>query len=155
MQVVTDQVIEVIPSTILRHLEGRRPCTVLDAPDGYKVQVEFTFHVDDDGKIGPDEVGAKNHKHSPILNARAIKSLVEGSTVTYSTTDPDIRYHVKLVEPADEKELRAALSNAFRAHKSHDFGGKDPRRVWNDFEGSDEFDYRDYKPSPHWAGVKN
>lgn len=150
MQVVTDQVVEVEPSTILRHLEGSRPCTVLDSPDGYSVQVEFTYSTSDDGEIDESMVGAKNHYHGPVLNSRAIQSLVQGGTVTYSLPDMALRYHVKLVDVQGEDELRQALKRAFHAFEDHDFGGKDPRRVWNDSREAEHHTYDDYKPCPAW-----
>jgi hypothetical protein len=120
------RVLEVTSKDLIRYLEHDDRMPIALGTVFEDIKVEFRYHLDTDAEHYSDA--------AYVLSARSIKKLVEMGAVRYTYEDTNTTILLVLCEDQRDDDLRDRLKEAFHAHEEHTFGGKDPRRVWRDFE---------------------
>lgn len=136
----TDPTVELTPLDLLRYVEGDRPAGVIRLPDGL-LCFQFGYNIESEYEY---EAGETNYEMAPVLNSRGLQTLIGLGALRYTHTDTDTRFFVVMVE--GREDITNELKEAFHVHDERfpGFGGKDPRRVWNE--------YADVKAAPPTAG---
>lgn len=118
-------VAEVSTDDLLAYLEsdGRLPISIGDVLNGI-TNIEFRYSTSVERRHNAD--------YALVLNSRSIKKLVEMDAVRYSLGGDE--YTLVLKMDRDRGSERKHLKKAFHAHEDETFHGKDPRRVWREYE---------------------
>lgn len=139
------EVLELTPYDLLRYVKGKSLTRVADVETAETGAVCYQFQYNTSGEYEYDS--GKHDEYTPVLASTHIKKLLEKGAIHYHQPDPDWHLFVIYTEDTTDHEYMEArkddlppaskadsdLKIAFYAnHEPHDFGGKDPRRVWND-----------------------
>lgn len=126
-------VIEFTPRDVLDYVNGEKLVITVQTDRGPLTVVWKRHSMGDGSDLDDDET-----KFEPILNSGGVKSLVEMAPVNWECSEMDTHIIAKLAckRSSPEHELHEDLKEAFHAHdrKFDGFDGKDPRRVWNDYQ---------------------
>lgn len=131
MQERTDvRVVECEPEDLVRYLEDddRLAGSFGDVLEDYRIEFRYSTGVE----------GRHDADFEPVLNATGIQQLVEMSPVRWTDTDNDETVILMLAEADRSNPTYDALMDAFGAHNRGPVDtGKDPRRLWREFNDED------------------